>query len=379
MSTNARNLQLPANVKSRRVNNGNGLDMHILEAGEESEGKPLILLLHGFPELSYSYRKIIKPLSKSGYHVVAPDQRGYGQTTGWDKDNLSSFRILNLVADIVGLTYALGYKQVDCIVGHDAASPVAAYSAMIRPDIFRAVVMMSTPFDGPPSFLPSSTEHTASPLTILKNNLAQLIPPRKHYKVYYAPPCFEANDDMLIAPQGLHQFLRAYFHVKSADWTINDPHPLASFTAAELAILPEYYIMQIDKTMAQTVAPHFPDKEAAWLTDAELSVYVDEYRRNTFQGGLNWYQLFASPQAELRVFAGRKIEIPALFVAGEKDWGMYQIPGALEKMQTETCVRMGPGSNGVKVVRGAGHWLQQEKPQDVVDIIISFLSLQNGS
>ena len=150
---------LPPGVRSRFVDNINGLTMHVLEAGFAEKGRPCILLLHGFPELAYSWRKAMVPLASAGYHVVAPDQRGYGRTTGWDGDydkDLGPFRILNVVRDAVGLVAALGYRSVACVVGHDFGSPVAAYCALLRPDIFRSVVMMSAPFGGPPP-LPFNT------------------------------------------------------------------------------------------------------------------------------------------------------------------------------------------------------------------------------
>ncbi|MEE8501703.1 MAG: alpha/beta fold hydrolase, partial [Kiloniellales bacterium] len=145
---------LPAGMRSRFVPGVNGLRMHILEAGFEPLGRPCVLLLHGFPELAYSWRKIMVPLAAAGFHVVAPDQRGYGRTTGWDPDydgDLASFHILNLVRDVLALVSALGYRSVAGVVGHDFGSPVAAYCALIRPDVFGSVALMSAPFDGPPA------------------------------------------------------------------------------------------------------------------------------------------------------------------------------------------------------------------------------------
>src|ERR1700744_2644255 len=150
---------LPAGIRSRFVANVNGLSVHILEAGHETSGRPAVLLLHGFPELAYSWRKVMLPLAAAGYHVIAPDQRGYGRTTGWENSydaDPDPFRILNMVRDATGLVYALGYRQVAMVAGHDAGSPVAAWCALVRPDVFRSVVMMSAPFAGPPA-LPFNT------------------------------------------------------------------------------------------------------------------------------------------------------------------------------------------------------------------------------
>ena len=258
---------LPPGIRSRAIANVNGLTVQILEAGYESSGRPAVLLMHGFPELGYSWRKVMLPLAAAGYHVIAPDQRGYGRTTGWDDSydaDPDPFRFLNMTRDAMGLVFALGYRQVAAVVGHDAGAPVAAWSALIRPDVFRSLAMMSSPFTGAPS-LPFNTANGAAmprpPQTDdeLDTELAKLNPPRKYYQNYQRTP--GANDDMLHAPQGLHAFFRAYYHYKSADWKGNQPHPLKARTAEEMAQMPTYYVMERDKGMAATVAPFMPTAE----------------------------------------------------------------------------------------------------------------------
>ena len=155
-------LPLPRGIRSRFIEDINGLTMHVLEAGDEQD--PCLLLLHGFPELAYSWRKVMLPLASAGFHVVAPDQRGYGRTTGWESGydcDLMRFRMLNVVKDALALVFALGQGSVSAVIGHDFGSPVAAYCALARPDVFRSVVMMSAPFPGPPS-LPFGTAHGAA-------------------------------------------------------------------------------------------------------------------------------------------------------------------------------------------------------------------------
>src|SRR6266496_2739210 len=155
----------PPGILSRFVEDVNGLRMHILEAGfearsEKSGAHPLILMLHGFPELAYSWRKVMLPLAAAGFHVVAPDQRGYGRTTGWDADydgDLAGFRLLNAVRDALGLVAALGRRSVAAVVGHDFGASVAAWCALVRPDVFRSLALMSAPFAGPPE-LPFDTD-----------------------------------------------------------------------------------------------------------------------------------------------------------------------------------------------------------------------------
>ena len=382
MDTPVPKLPLPVGIRARFVDGINGLRMHVLEAGFEQEGRPCVLLLHGFPELAYSWRKVMVPLARAGFHVVAPDQRGYGRTTGWNADyeaDLAPFRMLNLVRDALGLVCALGFRRVAAVVGHDFGSPVAAWAALVRPDIFGSVVLMSAPFPGAPS-VPFDTAREnrdsrargASPPDI-HQALAKLDPPRKHYQWYYSTP--EANAQMRHCPQGIHALLRAYFHMKSADWSANKPFPLAAWSADELAKLPTYYVMELHKDMAATVAPEMPTPEAIancrWLPDDELSVYTAEFGRTGFQGGLNWYrcQTSGAYHGELELFSGRKIDVPAMFIAGKSDWGIFQFPGALERLQREACTRM----LGCHLLEGAGHWVQQEQPECVTDLLLHFL------
>ena len=368
---------LPKGIRSRFVEDVNGLRMHLLEAGFETPDRPCLLLLHGFPELAYSWRKVMLPLAAAGYHVVAPDQRGYGRTTGWDPDydgDLTSFRILNIVRDTLALIARLGRRSVAAVVGHDFGSPVAAYCALVRPDVFRAVALMSAPFDGPPAlpFGIAADDRPDGP--DIHRQLASLARPRKHYQWYYGTR--PANANMRDCPQGIAAFLRAYYHVKSADWAGNEPFALRAWTAEELAKLPDYYVMDLDLGMAETVAPDMPnDAEIAacrWLTDAELAVYAKEFARTGFQGGLQWYRCMTSEEqaAELQLFSSRTIDVPACFIAGARDWGIHQKPGALESMQTLACSRM----LACDLVDGAGHWVQQEQPERVVARLERFLS-----
>src|SRR5215510_5325004 len=242
-------IPLPPTIRSRYVDGINGLRMHVLEAGSETKGRPLLLLLHGFPELAFSW------------HHLAPDQRGYGRTTGWDPDydgDLASFRLPNLVRDALGLVHAFGYRSVDAVIGHDFGSSVAAWCALIRPDVFRSVVMMSAPFGGVPALPFNTADGPAKPAAEdpVHRDLAALPRPRKHYQWYYSTR--KANADMHRAPQGVHDFLRAYYHHKSADWKDNTPYPLHSWSAGELAKLPTYYIMDSSEDMAETVAKQMP-------------------------------------------------------------------------------------------------------------------------
>ena len=180
---------LPGGIRARFVERVNGLRVHIVEAGEP--GHPCLLLLHGFPELAYSWRKIMGPLAADGYHVVAPDLRGYGRTTGWSSnydDDLHPFRHLNAVRDALGLVAALGYRETAAVVGHDFGAGVAAWCALVRPDVFRRLALMSAPFEGSPN-LPFATDGKAPQVPdspTIHEALAALPRPRKHYQWWYS-------------------------------------------------------------------------------------------------------------------------------------------------------------------------------------------------
>jgi pimeloyl-ACP methyl ester carboxylesterase len=356
---------LPAGIRSRMVPGINGLTMHVLEAGEA--GRPVLLLLHGFPELAFSWRRVMLPLAEAGFHVVAPDQRGYGRTIGWSDaydTDIRGFAFINLVRDQLALLQALGIAQVHAVIGHDFGSPVAAHCALLRPDVFRRLAMMSAPFPGAPA-LGSSDR---APAREIGPALAVLPRPRKHYHWYYAQR--PANGEMMAAAQGLHDFLRAYYHHKSGDWAGNDVHPLTGWTAEELAKLPTYYVMDLGETMPQAVAHEMPSPaEIAacdWLPEADLAVYAAEYGRSGFQGGLNGYRArFIGTNREMEAFAGRRIEVPATFIGGARDWGVQQTPGALRAMETSACAAW----RGTHLVPGAGHWVQQERPAETVAVL----------
>jgi pimeloyl-ACP methyl ester carboxylesterase len=247
-------------------------------------------------------------------------------------------------------------------------------------------VMMSAPFGGTAQ-LPFNT---ASPFArenlseLRRDGLAAQAPPtantdaelatlgRKHYQTYYTTR--EANENMWHPPQGVHNFLRAYYHMKSADWTTNRPFPLASNAASEQAKLPRYYVMDLDKGMADQVATEMPTPaeiaRCAWLPDEDLTVYSSEYGRTGFQGGLQSYRVGRVPRlsAELQLFAGRTIDVPSLFLSGKSDWGVYQRAGSLESMQ-RACTKF----DGLELVDGAGHWVQQERAAHVASRLVTFV------
>ena len=367
------------------VSSASDLSFHIIEAG--SKGRPLILLVHGFPEIAYSWRKIMPSLAEAGFYTAAVDQRGYGRTTGWDTRgfnavDLDTFSTTNQIRDVIVLVHALGYDKVRCIVGHDFGAVTASLCALSRPDLFLNVVLMSHPFKGSPQLPLDTVQQETSEETgptsqpDIHTDLAGLTNPRKHYKWYYSTK--SANAEMS-PPSGLHEFLRGYFYLKSADWSGNKPYPLRAWTATELAKMPYYYIMPLDFGMRDVVVNEMASEDietvkqrsSRWLPDSELDVYVQEYSRTGFQGGLNWYRIHTDPfrTRDLDVLAGKKIEVPCLFVSGSKDWGTYQEPGAIQRMG-DVCTDF----RGVKLIDRAGHWVQQEQPEAVIQEMLALLT-----
>ncbi|KAG1747381.1 alpha beta-hydrolase [Suillus lakei] len=403
---------LPPQITSRYItlSDRDGLNVHILEAlpdtnNHPSTPYPLILLLHGFPELAYSWRKILIPIANAhqGYHVVAPDLRGFGRTTLTGsgsasqvqyEDTLSSYHILNIVEDVCSLVETLGYSSVAMLVGHDFGSALAGHCVVAHPELFASVVFMSAPFggiDNPSQPLSSSKggddktkEHS------IATALATFQPPRKHYTAYFSTP--SANADMLgQGGKALYDFLGGYFYMKSGAWDGNDIHPLPSASspspsiselARDLATLPEYYVMPLHESMSEVIARHVRmDTRVTWPKVDEVAggVYAAEFGRTGFQGGLNYYRSALSPPpleriAQLRAIAGRRVEVPAAFISGARDWGVYQTPGAERKMRE--VVRSSAGGmqdEDFVLIEGAGHWVQQEAPEMVARELVRFL------
>src|SRR3569833_31644 len=369
---------LPLGVRSRRVVFFFVVVLRILEAGFAPPGRPRAAPPPGFPELAYSWRNQHLPLAAAGFHVVAPDARGYGRSASKPvsfDDSLLPYSMLNRVGDVLGLVRALGFEQVAAVVGHDWGGPTAQWSARLRPDDFRSVVSVSTPFMMGASVLPLGTagQHgTPVPEIDIQKDLAALPRPRKHYAWYSMTSA--ANEDMWHPPQGVQDLLRAYYYFKSADLKGNNPFPLKGWTASELAKMPTYYVMDLHQGIAATVAEHHPTPaEIAachWMTEADLQVYTQEFERTGFQGGLNYYRIDGvfSEGTGLNAFSGKKIEVPACYIGGSCVWSVYQSPGAFERMHM-ACSRL----TGVHLVPRAGHSIVEEQPETVNRLLVDFI------
>jgi len=344
---------LPRGVRSRRVDTNNGVVLHILEAGFDGPRKPCVVLLHGFPELAYCWRNQLLPLASAGFHVVAPDLRGYGLSASkavtFD-DELLPYSMLNRVGDVLGLVRALGYEKVSSVVGHDWGGPTAQWCARLRPEVFQSVVSMSTPF----------LDASGLPLGTADRNPT-------------AAP--EVDQDLRRAPQGIHDLLRQWYYFKSADWKGNKPFPLNAWTALELAKMPAYYIMDLDKGIAATMAEHQPQPAeiatCKWMTEADLQVYATQFTRTGFQGGLNYYRVELDPglDGELNAFAEKTIDVPACYIGGSSEWAVYQSPGSFQRMRS-VCTRL----KGVHLVPAAGHSIAEEQPEALNRLLINFFA-----
>lgn len=394
-------LPLPPSIRQRHIDlTGEptcGLNIFMLEAGDPTN--PLILLFHGYPELAYTWRKVLVPLAAHGFHVVAPDSRGYGRTTGWDTSSyahtdLSQFTQMQLVLDNIALIRALGHESAALVVGHDFGATAASGCAMARPDLFHAAVFVSHVPTGSVSLpalaggLATSKQSSGNKDGRSKSvkdpnihtSLARREKPLKHYQWYNSTP--QAARDWQEPPQGLKAFLRGYVHLKSHVWKGNavDMGRLEGWTADQLARMPGYYIMPLDSTMPQLVETAMLDEvislTEAFVSDDELDVYVQEFSRTGFQGMLNWYRSSTDPRnvnSHMAIFAGCKFQVPVTYIGGVADWGNYQRPGALEGLENGNSAT---NYRGTRIFEGAGHWPQVEIPDILCIEIIKFM---NGS
>jgi pimeloyl-ACP methyl ester carboxylesterase len=306
----------------------NGIKMHYAEQGHG----PLVILVHGFPESWYSWRHQLPALAAAGFHVVAPDMRGYGQTEA--PPEIASYTIMHLVGDVTGLVTMLGEKQA-IIVGDDWGATVAWNAALLRPDMFPAVVAMSVPYRprGP-----------VPPLRALRD--AGLY---TYYWLYYQDPgVADAEYD-----RDPRTSLRRRMYTLSGDAPPDRPDP---------------FILKPGKgALDSTIEPeHFP----SWLTEADLDYMTADLKRTGFRGGLNWYRNHDRNWELLAPWSGQPVLQPALFIAGAKDPVIASATGATPLAAMKTTV---PNLKRQVIIEGAGHYVPQERPQEVNAALIEFL------
>ena len=302
----------------------NDINMHIAEAGDG----PLVILCHGFPESWYSWRHQIPALAAAGYHVVAPDQRGYGRTDA--PARIEAYTQFHLVGDIVGLVHALDAKDA-VIVGHDWGAPVAWNAAMWRPDIFRAVIGMSVPATDRPK---------GAPTAIMK----QMFGDNFFYMLYFQTPGVAEHELQKDVRRTLRMLL---FSGSGAG--VEKAFPVLPKTAGFLDQMIE------------------PDELPDWLTEDDLDYFTNEFLRAGFRGGLNWYRNLDRTWELTAPFAGKRIEQPALFITGDRDL-TRAMPAFEERMRAVV-----PNLGDVITFPGIGHWTQQENAAGTNDAILRFL------
>ncbi|MGO4715366.1 alpha/beta fold hydrolase [Bradyrhizobium sp. 2TAF24] len=311
-------------MSSSRTLAVNGLEMFIRENGSG----PLVLLCHGWPELSYSWRHQLTALADAGFRAVAPDMRGFGRTSA--PVEIEAYTIFHLVGDMVALVAALGERQAT-IIGHDWGAPVAWHAALFRPDIFTAVGGLSVP---PP------WRGRGRPLETLRNEGIE-----NFYWQYFQPPG--------VAEREFERDVNFTMHAVFSK----------GFSSA---------------TMSQFLQPGFgflgdpalPRPLPPWLSEADLVHFVDSYRLSGFRGGLNWYRNIDRNWDLTAPWQGAQIRQPSLFIAGGND---EVVTGLIGSKRVKDLEKVLPGLRGKLIIDGAGHWIQQERPDEVNAALITFL------
>jgi pimeloyl-ACP methyl ester carboxylesterase len=318
-------------VVTHRFINTNGIKMHIAQQGEGS----LVVLCHGFPESWYSWRHQLRALSEAGYHVVAPDQRGYGQTDR--PEPIEAYNILELTADIVGLVDALNQEHA-VIVGHDWGAVVARYCALLRPDIFCAIVLLSVPYK-------PRTWTSIRPTEALKGMVGEN---QQFYQLYFQEPGLAEAELEADVRKAISMLLYS---------GSGDAPPQKRW---------RYLFSKSEKFLDTST---LPEMLPAWLTQQDIDFFTGEFERTGFRGGLNWYRNFDRNWELTAFLSGAKLRQPALFVAGEEDGVIAMNRDAFEAME-ETV----PSLRKKVLLPGAGHWIQQERSTQVNQLLIEFLA-----
>jgi pimeloyl-ACP methyl ester carboxylesterase len=312
-------------MPSSRTISANGIDIFLLEQGEG----PLVVLCHGWPELSYSWRHQIPALAAAGFHVAVPDMRGFGRTSA--PADINAYSIFDHVGDMVALVAALGEKRA-IIVGHDWGAPVAWHAALFRPDVFSAVAGMSVP---PPS------RGRGRPLDTLRESGIT-----NFYWQYFQTPGVAEREFERDVDVTMRTLLGRGFSDPAASLFIEDGKGFLG-----------------DVSTARPL----PD----WLTEADLSYFAEAYRKSGFRGGLNWYRNIDRNWELTAPWQGAQIHQPSLFIAGSNDSVITGLIGAKRVTEME---RVLPNLKQKLIINGAGHWVQQERAAEVNRTLTEFLN-----
>jgi pimeloyl-ACP methyl ester carboxylesterase len=310
-------------MPSTRTISANGIELFLLEQGQG----PLVVLCHGWPELSYSWRHQITAIADAGFHVVAPDMRGYGRTSA--PDDVAAYSIFDTVGDMVALVTALGETKA-VIVGHDWGAPVAWHAALFRPDMFSKVAGLSVP----PPF-----RGRARPLDSLSASGVTNF----YWQYFQTPGVAEAEFERDVATSMRKILGRG----------VSDP-------AAMFVTEGKGFLGNINPVLT------LPD----WLSEADIATFADAYQKSGFRGGLNWYRNLDRNWDLTAPWQGAQIHQPSLFIAGSRDSVITGLIGAKRVNELE---RVLPNLRQKLIIEGAGHWVQQERPDEVNAALIAFL------
>ena len=301
------------------------------------ERDPLVILCHGWPKSWYSWRHQLVALAEAGFHAIAPDQRGYGQT---DKpEPIESYTLFHLVGDMVGLLDAVGAPTA-VIAGHDWGAPVAWHAALLRPDRFRAVIGLSVPF---------RPRSPVQPTAVMPKSDDAMF-----YQLYFQEPGVAEAEFERDPRKTIRQVLY---------WASGDaPRPPRTAGSGSVGMVP--------RAGGFLGGREAPVSLPAWITEMDIDFYAGEFRRAGFRGGLNWYRNIDRNWQLLAAWTGAKVTVPALYVAGDRDLvlafkGMDQLLPALKQHA--------PQLQDTIILPGCGHWTQQERPHEVNTAMIRFL------
>ena len=315
-----------AEIKHRSVRTI-GITMHLAEQGEG----PLVVLCHGFPEFWYSWRHQLPALAAAGFHAVAPDQRGYGRTDR--PEPIEAYDLFQLTGDIVGLVQALGQEQA-VIVGHDWGAPVAWFCGLLRPDVFRAVGLLSVPYHPRDNVRPT-------------DRMRALAGENQFYQLYFQEPGKAEAELEADTRRSVRMFLYS---------ASGDPPPEKRWR----------FLFGKGETLLSIGWE--PDTLPAWLTEQDVEAFAAEFTRTGFRGGLNWYRNLDRMWELTPFLNGAKLRQPTLFVAGERDVTITMYRDAFEALPQTV-----PGLRQRVLLPGAGHWIQQERAEEVNRLLVDFL------
>jgi pimeloyl-ACP methyl ester carboxylesterase len=313
---------------THRMVETNGIKLHVAEQGTG----PLVILCHGFPECWYSWRHQLGAFAKAGFRAVAPDLRGYGRSDR--PEEVEKYTLLHDIGDIVGLVDALGVKQA-VIAGHDIGATIAWQAALLRPDRFRGVIAL-----GPP-FRPRAFGGAVAPTTLMPQTRDAMF-----YQLYFQTP--EAETSLA---RDLRSTFRSQFYALSGD------RPSSTGATLPAGMVPRKGLAFAD-----------PASLPAWVTEADIDVYVEEFARSGFRGPLSWWRNIDRSWELLAAFDGVPVTVPALYIVGERDMLLAAFQQAIARQQSFVA-KLRPAL----IVPGCGHWTQQERPSEVSAAMIDFV------